>query len=67
MKSTSESARSARTPHRLLTCRRGAVSVEYLLVSALCGLTLALVLVSLGPGLVRGWSYSRQVLYGRAP
>jgi hypothetical protein len=43
------------------------VSVEYLVVAAVCGLTLALVLVSLGPGLVRGWSYSRQVLYGRAP
>jgi Flp pilus assembly pilin Flp len=48
-------------------CTRGAVQVEYLLVVALMGLSLALTLVSLGPGVVRSWSFSRQVLYGSAP
>lgn len=51
----------------LRACARGAVQVEYLLMVALMGLTLALTLVSLGPGVVRSWSFSRQVLYGSAP
>jgi Flp pilus assembly pilin Flp len=51
----------------LRPCTRGAVQVEYLLVVALMGLSLALTLVSLGPGVVRSWSFSRQALYGSAP
>jgi hypothetical protein len=51
----------------LLGCRRGAVAVEYVMVVAVAGLTLALTLVSLGPGMVQSWSASREVLYGASP
>jgi hypothetical protein len=51
----------------LQTCRRGAVSVEYLMVVAVVGMTLALTLVAIGPGMLQSWSFARQVLYGRAP
>jgi hypothetical protein len=37
------------------------------MVAAVCGLTLALTLSVLGPQMVLSWSYSRHVLYGRAP
>lgn len=58
----------AATPSRSLrACRRGAVSAEYLMVVAACGLTLVLTLAALGPQMVLSWSYSRHVLYGRAP
>jgi hypothetical protein len=43
------------------------VSVEYAMVVAVAGLTLAFTLVSLGPGLVESWSASREVLYGASP
>ena len=56
-----------RTRRSLRACQRGAVLAEYLLVVALMGIGLALTLVSLGPGVVRSWSFSRQVLYGSAP
>lgn len=65
-RSTPDTATDASAP-ALRRCARGAVQVEYLLVVALMGLTLALTLVSLGPGVVRSWSFSRQVLYGSAP
>ena len=51
----------------LRACQRGAVYVEYLLVVAIVGISLAATLVSIGPGVVQSWSFSRQVLYGRAP
>jgi Flp pilus assembly pilin Flp len=51
----------------LLGCERGAVAVEYVMVVAIAGLTLALTLVSLGPGMVQSWSASREVLYGASP
>jgi hypothetical protein len=51
----------------LTRCRRGAVSVEYLMVAAVVGLSLAVTLVALGPELVMGWAATRHVLYGRAP
>ena len=47
--------------------RAGAVSVEYLMVTAIVGLSLALALVALGPDMVMSWAYSRHVLYGRSP
>lgn len=53
--------------HRLSARRSGAVSVEYLMVTAIVGLSLALVLVAIGPDMVMSWAYSRHVLYGRAP
>jgi hypothetical protein len=51
----------------LIRCQRGAVAVEYVMVVAIAGLTLALTLVSLGPGMVHSWSASREVLYGASP
>jgi hypothetical protein len=51
----------------LQICRRGAVSVEYLMVVAVVGMTLALTLVAIAPGMLQSWSFARQVLYGRAP
>jgi Flp pilus assembly pilin Flp len=51
----------------LRTCARGAVAVEYAVVVAIAGLTLALTLVGLGPGMVQSWSASREVLYGPSP
>jgi Flp pilus assembly pilin Flp len=51
----------------LIRCPRGAVAVEYVMVVAVAGLTLALTLVSLGPGMVQSWSASREVLYGPSP
>jgi hypothetical protein len=51
----------------LRACLRGGVSAEYLMVVAACGLTLVLTLAALGPQMVLSWSYSRHVLYGRAP
>ena len=56
-----------RIRHSFRSCERGAVSVEYIIVVTLMGLTLAATLVSLGPGMVQSWSNARQVLYGRAP
>jgi hypothetical protein len=41
--------------------------VEYLMVVAVVGMTLALTLVAIGPGMLQSWSFARQVLYGRAP
>jgi Flp pilus assembly pilin Flp len=46
---------------------RGAVSTEYVMVLAIVGLTLASVLVSLGPSVVVSWAFARSVLYGQAP
>jgi hypothetical protein len=43
------------------------VTVEYAVVVAVAGLTLALTLVGLGPGMVQSWSASREVLYGPSP
>lgn len=57
-------AQSSRT---LRACKRGGVSTEYLMVVAACGLTLALTFLAIGPHMVQSWSYSRHVLYGRAP
>jgi hypothetical protein len=51
----------------LHACRLGAVSVEYLMVTAIVGLSLAVTLVALGPDMVMSWAYARHVLYGRAP
>lgn len=37
------------------------------MVLAIVGLTLASVLVSLGPSVVVSWAFARSVLYGQAP
>jgi Flp pilus assembly pilin Flp len=52
---------------RLHRCTRGAVSVEYLIVVAVVGLSLSTVLVALGGDAAQTWSYSRRVLYGASP
>lgn len=54
-------------PSSLSACQRGAVSVEYLMVFAVAGLTLALTLASMGPDVVQTWARSRRVLYGPYP
>lgn len=56
-----------RTDPSVARCQRGAVSVEYIIVVALMGLTLTATLVTLGPGMLLSWSHARAVLYGRAP
>jgi Flp pilus assembly pilin Flp len=60
-------AERSAAPPSLRSCARGAVAVEYAVVVAVAGLTLALTLVALGPGMVQSWSASREVLYGPSP
>jgi hypothetical protein len=52
---------------RLHRCTRGAVSVEYLVVVAVLGLSLSMILIALGGDAAQTWSYSRRVLYGASP
>jgi Flp pilus assembly pilin Flp len=60
-------AERSASPQSLRSCSRGAVTVEYAVVVVFAGLTLALTLVGLGPGMVQSWSASREVLYGSSP
>jgi hypothetical protein len=60
-------ARERRAYDASTRATRGAVSTEYVMVLAIVGLTLASVLVSLGPRVVMGWARARSVLYGPSP
>ncbi|HTV18066.1 MAG TPA: hypothetical protein VMG12_05330 [Polyangiaceae bacterium] len=55
-------------PHRRLGREaRGAVFVEYAVLVAFVGLVLALMLVTLGPEVVREYSARRATLYSHSP
>jgi Flp pilus assembly pilin Flp len=58
-------AREARPP--LSRDARGAVFVEYLVLVAFVGLVLTLMLVTLGPRVVREYSARRAALYSHSP
>jgi Flp pilus assembly pilin Flp len=69
---TSSFRRPSSTPSwsaraRLARDARGALFVEYAVLVAFVGLVLALMLVTLGPRLVREYSARRATLYSHSP
>jgi Flp pilus assembly pilin Flp len=53
--------------HRLERDARGAVFIEYAVLIAFVGLVLTLMLVTLGPRVVREYSARRASLYSHSP
>lgn len=61
------SSASPGSRRRLEHDARGAVFVEYAVLVAFVGLVLTLMLVTLGPGVVREYSARRASLYSHSP
>ena len=52
---------------RFLADRRGAVSVEYVVVLATMGMVMAFAIVGLGPALVQSFSFTRALIISPTP
>lgn len=52
---------------RFLADRRGAVSVEYLVVLATVGMVVAFAIVGFGPALVQSFSFTRALIISPTP
>lgn len=62
-----EEERQVKNPRALLRSSSGSVTVEYTVILGFVGLATALLLVTLGPRIVKNYADQRAVLYGQSP
>jgi Flp pilus assembly pilin Flp len=55
------------TKFRARSSERGAVSVEYIVLLATCGLVISLAIVSLGPAIASAYQQNRQIVIAPVP